>query len=411
MMVRLIVVLLALPACLLPSCSARWRAPAVPEGLTDQVLLLNNPAIRTASDYVSAPFIEEIASAIRAEVAYQRSLGYNGRLPTTNMLAISGGGSYGAYGAGILCGWTTRGNRPDFSIVTGISTGALTAPFAFAGPQYDAKLRRVYTTVTTSDLILFRGILTALTDDSAFDTGPLRRMIEELIDQKMMQDIAREYAKGRILLVGTCDLDASRAVVWNLGLIAKISCEGNPDALRLFHDVLMASAAIPGAFPPIMIDVVIDGKKFQEMHVDGGTKTQVFLYPPSFNLRAEAEARGVVRDRSAFIIRNAREVPTWESVPRRTTAVARRSIGALIHTHGLGDLFRIYLIAQRDKVDFNLAAIPDTFTYTSNDHFDPVFMTKLFDLGYAYASRPDGYPWDKFPPGWVSGATEPSPGQ
>lgn len=350
--------------------------------------------------------MHEIESTLGVEVRYQRSRGYTDRLPTAYLLAISGGGSYGAFGAGILCGWTERGDRPTFSIVTGISTGALTAPFAFLGPAYDEKLRTVYTTVTTADVIAWRGIFDAFFEDSAFYSAPLRRLMEQLIDEPMLAEIADEYAKGRLLLVGTTDLDANRGVIWNMGLIARESASGNPRATKLFHDVLMASAAIPGAFPPIMIDVEVDGKSYQEMHVDGGTKTQVFLYPPSFDLLAESRSRGVERDRVAFILRNARQTPLWEEVPRRTHAVARRAISGLIHTQGRGDLFRIYSVGRRDEVDFNLALIPDSFTETSDDHFDPVFMSKLFKLGYDSARSPEGYPWLKSPPGWADGLRE-----
>jgi hypothetical protein len=401
--------LLFIPLLLLSACSARWRAPAVPEDLTQQVALLDNPAIRTWDHELSGPFLEEVQATLQKGINRQRQETGSNDLPTSHLLALSGGGSYGAFGAGILCGWTTRGDRPEFSIVTGISTGALTAPFAFAGPEHDAELRRVYTTLSTSDLLFFRGMFRAILDESAFDTKPMRRMLEDLIDQDMLRDIAAEYAKGRLLMVGTTNLDADRGVVWNMGLIAKLSTEGHPDARRLFHDVLMASAAIPGAFPPVMLDVTANGTRFQEMHVDGGAKTQVFLYPPSLELMAESRARGIDRKRVAYIIRNGRHNPIWESVSRRTASVARRAVSTLINTQGTGDLFRIYLVSRRDKVEFNMAYIPDTFAYTSQDLFDPVFMTKLFNLGYEAASQPAGYPWSKSPPGWSEGMVQPVP--
>lgn len=402
-------VLLALSLLTLTACSARWRAPAVPEGLTHEVVLLDNPAIRTWDHELSGPFLAEVKATLQKGVVRHRQESGSNELPASHMLALSGGGSYGAFGAGILCGWTARGDRPEFSIVTGISTGALTAPFAFAGPKHDAELRRVYTTLNTSDLLFFRGMFRAIVDESAFDTKPMRRMLEDLIDHNMLRDIAAEYDRGRLLMVGTCDLDADRGVVWNMGLIAKLSTQGNPDAMRLFHDVLMASAAIPGAFPPIMMDVEVNGTRYQEMHVDGGTKTQVFLYPPSLELMAEAQARGIDRQRIAYVIRNGRHNPTWQTVSRRTASVARRAVSTLISTQGTGDLFRIYLVSRRDKVDFNMAFIPESFQYTADDLFDPVFMTKLFNLGYDTASQPSGYPWSKSPPGWAEGMVQPIP--
>jgi predicted acylesterase/phospholipase RssA len=374
----------------------------VPAERTSDAVVLGDAAVRTWEREPSPAFIEEVLRAIRTEVDLLRVAGHQGRLPPAHMLAISGGGSYGAYGAGLLCGWTEHGDRPTFTVVTGISTGALTAPFAFLGPAYDDKLQKVYTTVSTSDVIAWRGIAAALFNDSAFDTTPLRRLIERLMDDQALRDIAAEYEKGRLLLVGTCDLDSFRSVIWNMGLIARHHVQGHPRAMRLFHDVLMASASIPAAFPPVMIDVELDGKTHQEMHVDGGTKNQVFLYPASFSPIAQASRWRVERDRVAFIIRNGRQQLAWEEVSRRTPRVARRSVSALIHAQGIGDLFRIYLVTQRDQVDFNLAIMPDSFTYTTDDHFDPVFMSKLFEVGFQAANQAGGYPWYKVPPGWVS---------
>jgi hypothetical protein len=413
------VYLLLISVLAISGCGAEWRAPAVPENLADRAVLLNNPAIRTWDDQVSPEFLNEIyrmRDEVQAEVAAllaretpgSRAPGQPVQLPKSYMLGISGGGSYGAFGAGVLCGWTERGDRPSFVVVTGISTGALTAPFAFLGPAYDDRLRTVYTTVSTRDIVAWRGITSAIFGDAAFDTAPLRRLVERLIDEDVLREIAKEYDKGRVLVVGTCNLDADRGVVWNMGAIAKASTKGDPAALRLFHDVLMASAAIPGAFPPVMLDVEIDGQRFQEMHVDGGVRTQVFLYPPSFALLAESAARGFQRERAAYIIRNARQRPVWEQVTRRTMGVARRSISSMIQTQGIGDLFRIYLIAKRDKVDFNLAAIPEGFAYTSEDLFDPEFMSKLFDVGFRAASSAEGFPWQKSPPGWVDDLNSPA---
>lgn len=372
----------------LASCSAPPRLPAVPRELEGSAAALGNPALRTWGDELSTDFRLELIDAAR-------------RLPDagapTYFLALSGGGSNGAFGAGLLCGWTEQGTRPQFTVVTGISTGALIAPFAFLGPEYDAKLRRLYTSVRTNQIATPRSFVAGLSSDAIMDSAPLRRMMAEVIDEAMMAAIAAEYGKGRILVVGTTNFDADRAVIWNIGAIA---ASGGPDALTLLRDVLLASASIPAAFPPVMIDVTVDGEQRQEMHLDGATKSQVFLYPPSLELRAEAAARGIERDRIAFVIRNARLDREWASVPRRTIPIARRAISSLIHANGLGDLFRIYLTARRDKVEFNLAFIPDSFDAESTEEFDPEFMTELFELGFQLASAPEGYPWSKSPPGW-----------
>ena len=221
-----------------------------------------------------------------------------------NYLAVSGGGDNGAFGAGLMNGWTETGTRPEFKMVTGVSTGALIAPFAFLGSDYDATLREVYTTMTPEKVYRARGISAALFDDAMADTTPLSQVIAGYADQKMFDAIAREYQKGRLLMIGTTDLDAQRPVIWNIGALA---ASGHPGALDLFRKILRASAAIPGAFQPVLIDVEIDGHKYQEMHVDGGAIAQLFLYPASIDLSKS----GVRRVRHAYIIRNARLDPDY----------------------------------------------------------------------------------------------------
>jgi predicted acylesterase/phospholipase RssA len=161
----------------------------------------------------------------------------------------------------------------------------------------------------------------------------------------------------------------------------------------------VASAAIPGAFPPVMIDVTVEGKHYQEMHVDGGATAEVFIYPPRFHLREIAAANGYDRKRTLYIIRNARLDAEWANVNRRTLSIASKAIASLIHAQGNGDLHRMYLTAERDHLDYNLAYIPTDFTAVSKSEFDPVFMTQLFARGQEMAAK--GYPWQKYPPGYA----------
>jgi len=222
----------------------------------------------------------------------------------------------------------------------------------------------------------------------------LFRTVEKYITPDLLQKIAAEYAKGRLLLIGTTDIDAAQPVVWNIGAIA---ASGNPNAITLVRKILMASSAIPGAFPPVLIDVDIDGKHYQEMHVDGGAMAQVFLYPPSLNIDERARAAGFDRKRIAYVIRNSRLDPDWASVERNTLSIANRAISSLIQTQGVGDLYRIYLTTHMDGVDFNLAFIGRDFNVKPTEPFDPEFMGSLFDYGYRLAKA--GYPWQKVPPG------------
>jgi predicted acylesterase/phospholipase RssA len=232
-------------------------------------------------------------------------------------------------------------------------------------------------------------------NDAMADNAPLWALTEKYVNDAMLKDIAAEYQKGRFLLIGTADLDNMRPVVWNIG---KIAASGNPNALHLIQSIMIASAAIPGAFPPVLIDVEAGGKKYQEMHVDGGTVAQVFVYPVSIKLRDAAKAAGVERERRMYIIRNARLDPDWAQVERKLYTIAGRSIASLIQMQGRGDLFRIHSVALRDGVDFNLAYIPATFDAPHPDDFDTGFMRALYKFGYDQAVA--GYPWAKAPPGY-----------
>jgi predicted acylesterase/phospholipase RssA len=269
----------------------------------------------------------------------------------------------------------------------------LIAPFAFLGPEYDAKLREVYTSISPEDVYESRGYLEIIFSDAAADNAPLWNLVSRVADQDMLDSIAAEYAKGRVLLIATTNLDARRAVIWNIGEIAK---SGHPKALELFHSILIASAAIPGAFPPVMFDVEVDGTPYQEMHVDGGAMAQTFVYPPSINVAQEAKKAGAQRERHLYIIRNGRLDPDWASVERHIFSIAGRAISSLTHTQGIGDLYRMYLQAERDGVDFNLAFIPSDFTLVHEEEFDTEYMRQLFD--HAHNLSKAGYRWEKYPP-------------
>ena len=312
-----------------------------------------------------------------------------------NYLAISGGGANGAFGAGILSGWTQAGTRPDFTMVTGISTGALTAPFAFLGPAYDDKLKLIYTTTSTEQIAKKRNRLSAAFSDSMSDTGPLREMIERYINTEVIKAIAAEHKKGRRLYIGTANIDAGRAVIWNIGAIA---ASGFPRKAELIHDVLQASSAIPVAFPPVVIPVEANGQPFDEMHVDGGMGAQVFVYPAAVDWKLITEKFKVQGQPRVFVIRNSFLDSDYRGVKRSILPIGLRSIDSLIRTQGIGDLYQIFALCKRDGNDFNLAFIPSDFTEEPSEGFDPVYMGKLFELGYQMAEA--GYPWHKWPPGF-----------
>ena len=183
----------------------------------------------------------------------------------------------------------------------------------------------------------------------------------------MLDAIAAEYEKGRILLIGTTNLDARRPTLWN---VTKIAATHNPKVLELVHKILMASAAIPGTFPPVMIEAEMGGQVYEEMHVDGGTSNQVFVYPVAAELAKLSAEHDSDRQRMLYIIRNARLDPEWAQVDRRTMTIAMKAIACLIQYQGMGDLYRIYTITKRDHVDYNLTFIPQTFDTPHTSEFD-----------------------------------------
>ena len=378
----------------LPGCSLPERGPAVPTGRTREasVLGLANERFFPALDI--APLEQEFFRAT-ARLAAAHGVKTPLDLPQLQFLAISGGGENGAFGAGLLCGWTEQGSRPVFELVTGISTGALTAPFAFLGSDYDAKLRAVYTQLEPKQVLVPRFISAALWDDAMADNEPLFKTISSYLDDRMLADIAKAYDAGRLLLIASTDLDAQQPVIWNIGAIAK---SGHPKAADTIRRVLLASAAIPGAFPPTMFNVTLDGKAHQEMHVDGGAFAQTFLYPPALTAQRKKriQAKLPILKLDAFIIRNGRLDPEWAKVERRTLGITGRAIDTMITSAGYNDVVKIYFTTQRDDIGYNLAYIGADFDMPLPTPFDPAYMRALFDYGYQRARR--GYDWSKKPP-------------
>ena len=311
-----------------------------------------------------------------------------------NYLAISGGGSNGAFSAGLLLGWTETGTRPEFTLVTGISTGALIAPFAYLGPDYDATIKEVYTGISTKDILTERSLLTGLFSDAMADTKPLRKLLKKYITPEIMKAIAEEHRKGRQLEIGTTNLDAGRPVIWNIG---RIAASGHPQALDLIRDLMLASASIPVAFPPVMVEVEANGQVYDELHVDGGGAAQVFLYPVGIDWERVEEKLEAKGRPNVYLIRNSQINPKYMQVEPGLSNIAARTIDSLIRTQGIGDMYRVYLQTKRDGLSYNLAYIPDDFDEPSKEVFDMEYMGKLFDYGYRLAR--EGYPWLKYPPG------------
>ena len=374
-------------ALLLAGCSSPERLPPVPRADVARAMPLGLANAR----FFPGPHRDALLAEFEQAVERQRQaqgLGPDAKLPSAEVLAISGGGDNGAFGAGVLVGWTAAGDRPEFELVTGVSTGSLLAPFAFLGPAYDPQLKAVYTTITADDVYRTRGLLNSIYNDAFSDTTPLFEHISKYVDVPMMAAIAAEYTKGRLLLIASTDLDAQSPSIWNIGAIA---ASGHPGALDLIRNILRASSAVPGFFQPVMIDVEVDGVAYQELHVDGGAIAQMFLYPSNIDPNEIAH-----RERKAYLILNARDDPEWTDVDRRTLSIAGRAISTMIHYSGTNDLMRIYYNTREEGIDYNLAYIGEEFTKPEVGDFDQAYMISLFDYGYQKAAH--GYPWLKAPP-------------
>jgi predicted acylesterase/phospholipase RssA len=373
------------------ACAQLGRLPAVAVVDTDRA---------TVAGISEARFLPSDTAAMAAlgqrlherESKYLSSVGRP--IPPESLLAISGGGDDGAFGAGVLVGWSESGTRPSFKIVTGISTGALIAPLAFVGREYDPLLAGMYTTIDQADIFEKRPIVAGFLSDALADTKPLQNLIAKYVDAHLVARIAEESRRGRALVIITTNLDAGVPAIWNIGAIAE---SGNPEAIGLIRKILLASASIPGLFPPVMFDVVVEGVAYQEMHVDGGASMQTFLYPAALQVRRLPNSGGA-RSRTAYVIRNGRLTQGWDEVVRSTPAIATRAVATLTTNSGVGDLYRIYALAKRDGVRLQLAYMEDDFAQPHPAEFDHQYMVKLFEYGRAKARA--GYPWRGGPPGF-----------
>lgn len=379
----------------LAGCAAAIARNPVPASLEDQATVVGmGPApIRFWGDELP-PNADQLVKEKWAQARASRpELVRGGKRPVVHFLALSGGGSDGAFGAGLLGGWTASGTRPEFDLVTGVSTGALTAPFAFLGPKYDAALKHVFTQSTTRDIAIAQPVRGLLGGDSLASNAPLARVVAYYVTEDFQAEIAAEHRKGRRLLIGTTNLDAERPVIWDMGAIA---ASGEPGSLELFRKVLLASAAIPAVFPPGFVKVAAEGGVYDEMHVDGGATREVFLVPSQFMAKKVDSRLGINPIRRAYIVRNGRVAPEYKAVKPRTLSIAGRAVSSLIKSQGVGDLNELYMFAKRNGIDYNLAYIPGDFPDTSTQAFDPVYMGKLYEVGYSLAEN--GYPWRKTPP-------------
>ena len=374
---------------LVTACAHVPKRSPLPVEHIDDAEVLGIPRARMWGD-APPPWEHDWFKRSKAELK-ERYSGVYGRPHT--YLAISGGGENGAFAAGMLLGWTAAGNRPVFTTVTGISAGALVAPFAFLGPEYDEVLKSVSSELKADDVYKRRGVIRALRTDAMATTEPLQALIAKYVDEEVMEKIAAAHREGRSLNIGTGNLDSMRPVIWRIGPIAN---SGHPDALALIRKILLASASVPAAFSPVLIPVEVDGTTYDELHVDGGATSQVFLYPVGVDYDEVLAKLEVPGRPKVYVIRNARLDPIYQQIRNKLFPIAERSLNSLVRTQGIGDLYRIYLQTCRDGLEFNLAYIPADFTAKSDGQFDRAYMQALFDLTYERSKA--GYDWQKMPP-------------
>jgi predicted acylesterase/phospholipase RssA len=380
-------------ALLLAGCAAPAPRDVVPEKLVDRAQVPHMTAIRTWGDAGAADvrdFLKTEASVLKVKYTERTK---KGQPLVTNVLALSGGADDGAFGAGLLGGWSAHGDRPEFDLVTGISAGALIAPFAFLGSDYDRQLAGVFS--HGGGEIYQANILGGLFGGSAVaDSAPLAALIAKYVDRRMLHRIATARTEGRLLMVGTTNLDAQRPVYWDMGKIAQ---KGDAQALELFRKILLASASVPGLFPPVNIAVRVGGQTYEEMHVDGGPTRQVFFAPTDFDFRSIDKIVGAKVKRRLWIVRNSKITPEYIAVSGSALAIAERSLQTLTKNQGVGDLIRMYDKAQAEGIEYNLASIPSDFAAPHPAPFDTAYMKTLYERGFALGRA--GYPWANAPPG------------
>lgn len=379
--------------CLILSGCAMIRHP-LPQNLIGQADVRDMPEIREVIGVDNPKISDSIIKAVLTDKPGDYTLDGQGNR-VYPILAISGGSANGAYGAGLLKGWSQAGTRPKFKAVTGISTGSIIAPFVFLGKEYDTVVEQIYTTMSTRNVLRMRRPLAALFGDSFASNQPLAHLLEKYLTQEIITKIAQEHNQGRRLFVGTTYLDAQRLVVWDMGAIA---CRKD---YMLFRKVILASAAMPIMFPPVYIRVQVDGRSYDEMHVDGGTVTQVFtLFSLMRGVEALAKAQGLDASKvkaDYYIIRNGYVSPAYKAVGGNLISIANRSLDTIINNQGVGDLYRIYVVMKERGNEYNLAYIPGDFRPTQKEEFDSQEMQALFERGYQDALQ--GYKWHKSPPG------------
>ena len=314
--------------------------------------------------------------------------------PKRSMLVLSGGGSYGAFQSGVLKGWGETGGRPEFDVITGVSTGALVAAITFPGPDMDSIGEMIFTSVSNRDIFKKKNIVVGLTQGYVADTKPLREMIDAMVTDEYLDRVAGQHTLGRRLYVGTTNLETRRQVIWDMGNIAlKHRTDGS--SKKLFRDILQASAAIPGMFPPVSIPIEVGGKVYEEKHVDGGVTAGVFLRPFALN---PGGARESLAGSDIYILVAGKLYADPGPVGKDLMSLGSSTVAALLSGQVRDELAEIYAVSAFQGIHFHLGAVPENYPITmKSSEFDKKQMRDLFQEGRRLGQT--GMLWRKTPPG------------
>lgn len=368
--------LFLLAPLLLTGCVTLVRGDAPVQDLTQNAYVAGfSPDVRmTGAD--GDAFIERMSKAIKRLEARPGK-------DAIDILALSGGGAGGAFGAGAVVGMTYSGKRPEFEIITGVSTGALIAPFAFLGPDWDDELTDAYVGGRSAGLLGRPGI-GSMFRVGVYDDRSLRDMIEHFVTPALIEGVARESAKGRILLAATTNLDSEEPVIWDLGAIAE---QGGDKARELFINVLIASSSVPGVFPPVMFDVDADNGAYQEMHVDGGTTVPFFIAPHAAFITEERLED--LNDVNIYVVINGQLSTLPHATPVSTVPITMRGFSVVLMYMARTELVLTASFAQQHGMNLKYASIPAAMPFAGSLDFETESMRNVFNFAVACAAKDD----------------------
>ncbi|MFA9420100.1 MAG: patatin-like phospholipase family protein [Gammaproteobacteria bacterium] len=388
--------LLVLATLLISSCANELFRTPVPPELEEVAGVADMAHVRAWGDSFDPAWQADVVQSIRDEPEGLFPRGPKGEFQYSG-LSLSGGGEHGAFGAGFLKGWSASGSRPVFKVVTGVSTGALIAPFALLGSEYDDTLEEVYTQVTADDIYLKKSILGAYWRESLADNQPLRNMVEEYVTDEIIDAIGMAHNNGQRLLISTTNFDAQRAVIWSMGAVAN---SRHADAYEIFRSILVASAAIPILFPPTFIEVEAEGEVYDEMHVDGGTLGQMVYFGSTIDwkaaLRKVSGDKEPVDNSVLYIVVDGETDHHYDVVPRRLTPIANRTIKTMVKASVLSSLYKMFLHAEVNGYDFKYVSLPKTYEPFDDTPYDPEEMRRMFRIGHKMGMEGDS--WLSSPP-------------